>query len=102
MAKPLVKVGTYDGNGAAQNISLGFIPAFLLIVNVEDGDLVGLWFDGMAAGTNVDIAAAAVTNAADGITRYTGSSTAGEGFTVGTDYSENEKTYRYFAVRGDA
>jgi hypothetical protein len=94
---PSVKVGTYTGTGAALNVVLGFVPDFLFIVNVTDGDLVGMWFDGMAAGTGVDIAAAVASNAADGVTRLVGDD--GEGFTVGTDYSESAKVYRYFAAR---
>lgn len=94
-----LKIGTYDGDGAAQNISLGFVPDALIIVNVEDGDLVGIWFSGMTDDTSVDIAAAVAANAADGISDYAGSTTAAPGFTVGTDFSEDGKTYRYIAMR---
>jgi hypothetical protein len=94
-----LKVDSFTGNGAVQNIELGWIPDFLIIFNATDGDLVGLWANGMAAGTNVDIAAAAITNAADGITAYVGDSTHKEGFTVGTDYSESAKVFRYVAMR---
>lgn len=94
-----IKVDTYEGTGAAIDVSLGFVPDFVAVVNTEDGDNIGLWFDGMAAGTAIDIAAAVAANAADGFTRYVGDATHAPGFTVGTDYSENAKTYYYIALR---
>ncbi len=97
--KGQIKIGTYEGTGDALNVKIGFVPDFLFIVNVDDGDLVGMWFNGMADDTAVDIATEVAANAAGGVTAYAG--TRGEdsaGFTVGTDYSENGKTYRYFAV----
>lgn len=97
-----IKVGTYTGDGAVQNISIGFVPAAVIIINVTDGDYIGLWFNGMTDDTSVDIAAAVVANAADGISGYAGSTTAGPGFTVGTDFSENAKVFRYIALRGGA
>lgn len=97
-----VKVGTYTGTGAVINISLGWVPAFVMVINVTDGDVIGMWFNGMTDGTAIDIAAAVAANAADGISDYAGSTTAAPGFTVGTDYSENTKVFRYLAVRGGA
>ena len=38
-----VYVGTYSGTTAAQNIHLGFKPAFMLIVNVTDGNKIVIW-----------------------------------------------------------
>lgn len=94
------KIGTYTGNGAAQNISLGFVPDFVFIVNVTDGDIVLMWFAGITAeGASTDIAAAVAPNADNGVSTYAGSSTAAPGFTVGTDGSENAKVYGYFAAR---
>jgi hypothetical protein len=93
------KVGTYTGTGAAINVQIGFVPDYLRIVNITDGDYTMEWFNGMAAGTSIDTAAAVATNAADGITAYNGTRGGdGAGFTVGTDGSETGKVYRYFAV----
>lgn len=95
---PSTVIGKYTGNGAAQNVIIGFQPDALIVVNVTDATLVGLWFrSASAAGTSIDIAAAAAPNAADGFTAYAG--TAGQGFTVGTDYSVNAKVYSYIALR---
>lgn len=95
-----VKVGKFTGNGAVQNISIGFIPAYVRIVNITDADITHEWFsDGSAAGTSIDTAAAVAANAADGVTAYAGSATAAPGFTVGTDISENAKVYGYVAMR---
>lgn len=99
-----IKVDSYTGNGAAQNISIGFVPDFILLLNATDGDVAGMWFNGMAAGTSVDFATAAqstatIANAADGITAFAGTrGGAGAGFTVGTDYSESGKVFRYVAI----
>jgi hypothetical protein len=94
-----VKVGTVTGTGAIINVSLGWVPDFLVIFNATDGDLVGLWANGMTADTNVDIAAAAITNAAGGISTYAGTAALQAGFSLGTDYSESAKVYYYMAVR---
>lgn len=97
---PSIVVGTYEGTGAALNVSLGFKPDFLLIANTEDSDVFAFRFRTIqAAGVAVDVAAAVAANVDNGLSDYAGSSTAGEGFSVGTDYSENGKTYGYVAMR---
>lgn len=94
-----VKIGTYTGTGAAVNVEIGWVPDYVTIYNITDGDIIGNWFNGMTDGTSVDVAAAVASNAADGISDYAGSNTAKKGFTVGTDFSENAKVYRYVAMR---
>jgi hypothetical protein len=94
-----VKVGTYTGTGAAINIPIGWVPDFLIVFNYTDGDIVGLWANGMAAGTSLDIAAAAASNADNAVTAYAGSTSVAAGVTVGTDWSENAKVMYYLAVR---
>jgi hypothetical protein len=95
-----VKVGTYTGNGAAKNIECGFKPDYVRVVNITDGDITHEWFrTTMAEGTSVDTAAAVAPNADNGVSTYSGSTTVGEGFTIGTDLSENAKVYGYFALR---
>lgn len=97
-----VKIGTYDGTGAAIDLPLGFVPDLFIVVNTEDGDVIGLSFPGiMAAGTAIDIAAAVAPNADNGFTALD-SDTVGQGITIGTDYSENGKTYGYAAFRSGA
>jgi hypothetical protein len=96
---PSVVIGTYEGTGAAINIVIGFKPDFVLVANTEDGDIIGTAWRGLtAAGAGIDIAAAVAANAADALT-LTLEATTGEGFTVGTDYSESGKTYGYLALR---
>ena len=98
-----LKIGSYVGNGAAQNISCGFIPDHVRVVNTEDGDAVWEWFKGMPAGTAVKITGAVAPLAANGVSEYAGSSTPGSeaspGFTIGTDLSEADKTHFYIASR---
>lgn len=98
----ITKVGSYTGNGAALNISVGFIPDHVRIVNTTT---VGFdeWYQGMAAGTSVtaatDVAAGAVRAAPGGVTAFAGSGDAGEGFTVGAALSAAGAVYRYIAVQ---
>jgi hypothetical protein len=95
-----VVIGTITGNGAAQNISLGFIPDYVQIANITDGDVVDIWFQGMTTQTSIKIDTAAATRAAtDGIAEYAGDATHGAGFTIGAGISENAKVLRYVAMR---
>lgn len=95
------KIGSYVGTGAAINVSLGFKPHYLRIMNETDGDESWDWFSGMAAASALQHAAAGANTkiTANGISEYDGSSNAGEGFTVGTALSEVGKTFRYVALR---
>lgn len=104
-----IKVGTYEGTGAAINISLGYIPDYIKVWNAEDGDASWTWFNGLGAGdvlatANHDTAQQSLVGS-NGIDTYAGSSTSGseaaEGFTVGTALSESGKTFRYIAIKGD-
>lgn len=105
-----VRVGTYEGTGAAINVELGWIPDYVRIVNVEDGDEAFDWFNGMGAGDAVETTNHADTQmsllSANAVDTYAGDSTPGAqkrpGFTVGTACSENGKTYRYVAMRNAA
>lgn len=90
--------GSTTGTGAAINISIGFEPVFVLISNRTDADQLDLWFTGMAAGTSIQINTAVATRATNGVTLYTGSATAGRGFTIGSGISENLKVLDYIAI----
>jgi hypothetical protein len=101
MAKPNIVIGTYTGNSAAQNISLGFVPDKVEIWNVTDGTNVSVWFNGMAAASAESIVTTAgpVLDTTNQVTAFAGSTSAAAGFTVGTDLSVNAKVYRYEASR---
>jgi len=98
--------GKVTGTGAAINIEIGWIPAFVIVMNETDGDRVDMWQRGMAAGTSIAITTAAATQASNGITAYSGSDTPGsekrEGFTIGSTISESAKVLRWSAWRGQA
>lgn len=94
-----IRISTFTGTGAAINVSCGFIPDYVRILNVTDGDITHEWFRGMTDGTGVDTALAVAGNADNDISEYAGDSTHSPGFTVGTDASENAKVYRYIALR---
>lgn len=96
----ITKVGTYTGNGSAVNISVGFIPDYVRIVNIT-APAVDEWFSGMTAGTSVTTTGTAAVRAApNGITAFAGSAAvAGQGFTVGAGLSTNASVYRYVAIQ---
>lgn len=96
----IVKIGTYTGSGAAQNISIGFIPDYVEIMNIT-GVVVDEWFNGMTAGTSfTSTGTAAIRAAPNGITAFAGTAgTAGQGFTVGVGLSTNASVYRYKALQ---
>jgi hypothetical protein len=106
-----VKIGTYEGTGAAINIELGFVPEYVRVVNAEDGDAAWEWFAGMTDGhaiaynaieddgTTGNAAIAPITS--NGVSDLVGDRTTPlrPGFTVGTALSESGKTFRYIAMR---
>lgn len=94
-----IVTGTYEGTGAAINISVGFVPDYVRIINQEDNDALWEWFNGYPAGTATATAAAVADLAANGVTAYTGTTSAAAGFTVGTALSESGKTHYYLAMR---
>ena len=107
MARPMIKVGTYTGTGAAQNIELGFVPTYVRILNITDGN-AGMTYmkpEGEDA-KNIAEGAALATQAANGISVYGGAAPGtalgkSAGFTAGTAASVNTKVYYYVALRGE-
>lgn len=99
MSKPSIKTGTVTGTGAAINVSLGFTPDYVRIVNITDADQVDEWFSGMTDGTSIQTNAAVSARASGGISAYAGSTTAAPGFTIGSGISESAKVLRYVAMR---
>jgi hypothetical protein len=94
------KRGKFTGNGAALNISVGFKPDFVLIINVTDGTSVEFFIDDVAGATgsvDIDAAAGPVTDAG-GITAFAGDSSNAPGFSVDAGNSVNAKVYRYIAL----
>lgn len=101
-----VKVGTYEGTGAAVNVELGWVPDAVILVNVEDGDIMWIWFNGMGASDAFQITNHADTQlsviTSNGVDKYEPTDyTNSLGFTVGTTLSESGKTIRYIAFRND-
>lgn len=108
-----IAAGTYTGTGAAITVNCGFVPDYVRVVNIEDGDTLWEWFAGMADGTAVATAAAVAPLAENGVTAYAGaapytSGAAGSevmnpgsapGFIVGTVLSESGKDHGWLAMR---
>lgn len=96
---PNFRSGVVTGTGAAINVSLGWVPDLVVVTNYTDGDQIDLWHSGMTAGTNVQINAAVAPRASNGISAYTGDTSTGAGFTIGTGVSESAKVLYWFALR---
>lgn len=99
--KPTVHVGTYTGTGAALDLPIGFVPDYVRVCHITDGDESFEWFRGMTDGhafqtVNHDTAQQSVITS-NGVSALDGAN--GAGFTVGTALSTSAKVYRYVAVR---
>lgn len=98
----MIRTGTYTGNGSAQNISLGFMPDYVEIIDTT-GLVVYKWVSNMATGTAykaaTDTVVASIVANPNGVSQFAGSSSAGAGFTVGTSLSTNASVYRYVAMQ---
>lgn len=105
-----IKTGTFAGTGAAVNVELGFVPDYVKVVNVTDGDDCWEFFGGMTDGhaiytravtdnaTTGNASMARIT--ANGISQRSPTDYASkQGFTAGTALSESGKTFAYVAVR---
>lgn len=101
MPKPMTVRGNYTGDGAAQNISIGFTPVRVTITNKTDGDAAWYWTAGHADGTATLITDGS-TLGSNGVTPYAGAEgSAAAGFTIGTGLSESAKVFEYVAERGE-
>ena len=95
------KIGIVTGTGAALNVSLGFVPDYVRLVNITDGNVIAEWFEGQAEGTSVrDTGTALATAAApNGIATYLGTASNPRGFTIGSGLSLSGKQLGYVAIR---
>lgn len=100
MARKNIAIGSYVGTGAAITLEFGFIPGYLRVINITDGDISWDWFDGMTAATAVKTDAAVAAEGSNAVTRNPGvAGTTSAGLTLGTAMSESGKTFRYVAMR---
>ena len=81
-----IKSGTVTGTGANLNVSLGFAPDHVIVINDTTNDRLE-WFSNMpAASAYKRVAAGTSTKITTlGISLFTGSPTQQAGFTIGTD-----------------
>lgn len=105
-----IRTGTFVGTAAAINIELGFVPDYVKVDNITDGDDSWEFYGGMTAGhalyTRSSVDNATTGNAsksritANGITLRNPTDYASkQGFTAGTALSESGKTFGYVAMR---
>lgn len=90
---PSVMSGTFAGTTAAQTITIGFRPNWIIWWNLTDGDDVNFWHNSVTT-TFINVAAAAATiTATITVTDH--------GFVLPTDAdgNENAKTYAFIAGR---
>ena len=84
-------VFSYAGTTAAQNIHLGFKPAFMIWYNQTDGDDLNFWCKNSIT-TFVNVAAAAATITA-AITQIDNGTVLGFSLPSDSDCNEDGKTY---------
>lgn len=111
MSSSVFKRGAALGTGAAINISLGFIPDYVKVINLTDGNVVYEWTGDFAAGyaaksqNVVDSGATGNSSqsiiTANGISPFAGSGAAAPGFTIGSAISVAAKNLAYIAIRQD-
>jgi len=97
----IVKTGSTTGTGSAINVSIGFIPRVVLIINETDGTAF-IWSSSMDDGEMLEVITGAIAfEATAGISEYEGSATAQPGFTLGTDSELNTASdvLHYIAFR---
>lgn len=99
-----IAVGTVTGTGADINVSVGFAPAYVYVLNLS-GLAQMHWFDGMDADHSAKSVTAGTLSevTSDGIIPYAGSTSASEGFTIQNDSDINVDTevMYYMAVGKD-
>ena len=97
----ITKAGSYSGTGEALNISVGFVPDYVMVCNVAGTPSADVWFGGFAAATSLTISGTAALRAApNGITAFAGTpALAGQGFSVGPGLSANGQLYYYVAIQ---
>jgi hypothetical protein len=103
--KGQIVTGSVEGTGAAINVSLGFTPVYVKLINIDDAG--GLeptfeWWSGMASANALKTLGTPTRNLAtsNGISTYAGSDTASKGFTIGadTDVNASGETILYIAI----
>lgn len=95
-----IKTGTVTGTGAALNISLGFSPDAVVIINDTTFDRLE-WFSNMPAASGFKRVAAGTGTkiTVNGISQFAGSGTQQTGFTIGADsVNGSGNTLRYWAT----
>ena len=93
MSKGFIETGSVAGTGASINVSLGFTPIYVRVVNEDSSGLATMeWFEGMADAEGFKSVAAAGNSMVTslGITPYAGTiGGVGKGFTIGADTDVN-------------
>lgn len=97
-----IKTGTFTGTGAAIDFELGWVPDYVLVENITDGDESFAWYAGMTNGHALKTAADGTKTriTSNGVTPRNPTNFSGKkGFTAGTALSENGKLFGYIAIR---
>jgi len=96
--------GTVEGTGSAINVSIGFMPDYVEVMNIDaTNEVILKWTADMDDGHAMKLVGgtsgpAAITS--NGITPYEGDADNAPGFTIGTDgVNANGETIVYVAIR---
>ncbi len=100
----LIRVGTVTATGAAINVSLGWQPDEVRVMNISDATNFTemLWRKGMAAASAIKRKLSTFSfPTTNGISQFAGDTSNGEGFTIGadSDLNVNTNTLLYIAMR---
>ena len=83
-----------EATASAATVTIGFQPRYVRLFNLTNADTLVEHFAGMDAGSSIDVAAAAVLNAAGSITITS------RGFTMGADSIDTaDDVIHYMAIR---
>ncbi|MGL5936012.1 MAG: hypothetical protein ACRCZI_10395 [Cetobacterium sp.] len=100
---PGMVTGRYvcDAAPTLTNINIGFVPSFVEVWNITDGDTYSFWSEDMAANTCISITTAAATVGSGSIAPVAHTDGTNLGFSVGTNVAVQEalKTWGFRATR---
>lgn len=93
--------GTITGTGAAATVTLGWVPDYVEVINLTDGDRIDRWHRAMGEGQAVTTTTGSVAKqAANGISSFLGDIANPQGFVIGSAINETGKLLGWLAMRG--
>ena len=94
-----IQVGVISGNASTVIVRCGFVPNYVLTVNITDSDQKYEWFENMSSVTLSTGMSSLGSIATEGIYKVVGDDDEAAGFMIGTTVSESAKQISYIAIR---